>query len=1130
MVADPQYDGARALEMLHQRYSIDYGSRRSGGRKAGPNDECHPEFFLDMLIIVGRPLRALTQINERFFDNVTVSFRHWRASYSAKHIHGFHFDLQHRTFRIASAATRESWFIVMHPVANIMTELLHSQREQRRRVEKSSLCSALQYHHAQFMAGYIKEIFHLEELLGLGVEASWMLDGPQSQNITFNKWTIFQEQFMQHWHQYVAEHTTDPFWHQHQPAFHAYDYGANIPIVVSDFVQSLSPEVSLRPSRDDDASHASDEEFEGSAAPLPADDDSFFVPDPQPSTSLRASMIESSRIESIVPPPELVAPEEFPPGLRQLHDELQQKYLVDHIQSISFALAVDINCLDTSVGGDDDHPARCLLADRNLVAQEFRGARDFTFYPLAFHPAYGNFSSPRPPAFLNDHVLAVGQDNMCYRNGGTDALTYGYFQAYSNIKRSIRHGPDDLLVTKGIATASLTLSEVEARASTRLQSKRHKLRRQLMGLATPDDPDASRPFAREERRIQASVEGEEFGFRMEQVIHVGLNRLLPELRSLATALQPVFQLMRFFLQEPDHYTCFLRSFVPTAFPGVLGAYARLFDRALNDLRARIDARGVTGAPVALAEGVAAIDRLGSYCFTGFPRSLMGSVLKPLGTIEGITHHAWPYFRPEMLDLLPTNGTLNLAQWPRGPNDRPILLHVAALTYHYGAAAALGRHHHVWFSELGGGALTGPSGITTLLEDFFASLWVPQMVAFVSFQLERHLRAERRHAEFLPSSPIDLAAMDQRRQILDAWNQSRRPFSWSEYEPVVLNLITPLCRVAVQTSIKARQDFSSEIYASCRSNMPRGTASVASPHATWMSVLRRVVHSIPSNQVSTQTWIAALSAAALSSGIECMPGVHRSRLSLCRVIRLIGYTTPAIVLAAPAGSLKRAAMEAQISAKRSRVPKRIDFGCQVPFVAVPNLLRHGFDSLQRHFQRGDQKVMEHYHVARTCLEGCLGDPLCDLLLMIVLTLASCSVTPTIAPGSKDFSPGKSRDSGSFAAGLATRMLWYLRPKHFPWHTEQPRVLRVSEMTKKLEHKGVNNRLLREIGWVKVTSGNRDSPRNTDLELQDLEKLLEMRNGLLSSMKDAQGFIRRVFHSHDSVWVDRCSAIIYQARDD
>ena len=36
-------------------------------------------------------------------------------------------------------------------------------------------------------------------------------------------------------------------------------------------------------------------------------------------------------------------------------------------------------------------------------------------------------------------------------------------------------------------------------------------------------------------------------------------------------------------------------------------------------------------------------------------------------------------------------------------------------------------------------------------------------------------------------------------------------------------------------------------------------------------------------------------------------------------------------------------------------------------------------------------------------------------------------------------------------------------------------------KRIEHKGVNNRLLQDIGWVKVVNENRDSPRNSNIAL-------------------------------------------------
>ncbi len=108
-----------------------------------------------------------------------------------------------------------------------------------------------------------------------------------------------------------------------------------------------------------------------------------------------------------------------------------QKYVLDNILNISYALATNINCLDASSPDPNNKLARCLLADRNLVLREYHSPQEFTFYPLAFHPAYGNFSSPQPPAFLVDNVLAVMRENVRFQNNGADALRYGYFQAYS---------------------------------------------------------------------------------------------------------------------------------------------------------------------------------------------------------------------------------------------------------------------------------------------------------------------------------------------------------------------------------------------------------------------------------------------------------------------------------------------------------------------------------------------------------------------------------------------------------------------------------------------------------------------------------------------------------------------------
>jgi len=260
-VGAPDFDSAQALEMLQTHYTLNYGSSRAGSRPANIDDEYYPIFHFDFISIVGRPLKPIVRRSTRFFDNVTITFRRWHAPYSAKHLHGTSFELAHRTFRLATGAAREAWYIVLHPVAVPVEEPPPSRQDRRKRREASSQSSAVQYHHAQALASYIKQVFGGGELLGEGIEPSWVLGGQDSQTITFNKWAIFQREFMDGWPEFVEQHKQDQFWTDNQPAFHAYDYGANIEIEVSERLQALPKEHLLRPSDDsEDSENGEDNE------------------------------------------------------------------------------------------------------------------------------------------------------------------------------------------------------------------------------------------------------------------------------------------------------------------------------------------------------------------------------------------------------------------------------------------------------------------------------------------------------------------------------------------------------------------------------------------------------------------------------------------------------------------------------------------------------------------------------------------------------------------------------------------------------------------------------------------------------------------------------------------------------
>jgi hypothetical protein len=201
-------------------------------------------------------------------------------------------------------------------------------------------------------------------------------------------------------------------------------------------------------------------------------------------------------------------------------------------------------------------------------------------------------------------------------------------------------------------------------------------------------------------------------------------------------------------------------------------------------------------------------------------------------------------------------------------------------------------------------------------------------------------------------------------------------------------------------------------------------------------------------MNKEEWIGVLASAMLSCDIECMPGSYRSKLSCRRVVRLVGSALSVKAIAARPGSLKRAAIDAEQAAKRLRRTGKIDFGCPVPFIRIPPLVQEGFAQQEKLFHKGDRKVLEHYQTAYMVLAESLGDPLCDLLLILALAMASSSETPTVAQYAQCFSVGPKKANGIFAANLVTRMLWSLYPKRFPWDADTNSVLRVPEMTKKI----------------------------------------------------------------------------------
>ncbi|RFU33168.1 hypothetical protein B7463_g3166, partial [Scytalidium lignicola] len=159
---------------------------------------------------------------------------------------------------------------------------------------------------------------------------------------------------------------------------------------------------------------------------------------------------------------------------------------------------------------------------------------------------------------------------------------------------------------------------------------------------------------------------------------------------------------------------------------------------------------------------------------------------------------------------------------------------------------------------------------------------------------------------------------------------------------------------------------------------------------------------------------------------------------------------------------------------------IDFGYAVPFIKVLEIIETRF-----------QAVKNHKHIG---------------LKMLALLL-----------GKWDFEAGARKDLAYLAVTLTTRMLWFLYPECFLWEKDNETSYCVPEMTLKLEHKGINNRILLKLGWVKCRYyTDRKTSQNSELWLWPRDELLERRLNMISQMDDALAFIEEVFGTKD--WLE------------
>ncbi|KAG5952292.1 hypothetical protein E4U57_006252 [Claviceps arundinis] len=1086
----PDFTASQALGMFQESYCMDYGRRQYGSKPTSETDDYFPRFYLDMWSLVGLPLRSVV-LEGSSFDNVTFTLQYWQASYSSKHANSsLPFELTGRTFRLATGSAREVWFVVMHPVQAEITELPGSHRAGtgRHRQADTGERSAMRMDHAEALAIFIKDVFQEGALLGEGVEPSWKLGDGRSQNITLQQWSLFQTLFMEKWSTFAETHGYDDYWAEHQPAFHAYDHGANVYIPIPPGIDNVSREVPIRP------------DSEGAAS--------------QDGRATEQELYQDS--------------------LEKLRGDLERRYNLDHIAQISYAIAANIYCSENSPQSDGTTPAEvrplCLLADRTQVTAAYEGI-PFTFYPLAFHPRFGNFVAKRPPQFLNN-LYTTMCSNMKVQNDGHEVLHFGGFQGYcSGLKRAIRHRKEDLLATQGCATAALTLSPSDAsRGPARLRTKHERLLGVICGQQTPEQPQASIPFARESQRINTIIEEKEVAFRMEQVVTVRTSGLIPERRNFFTVLRPIFQYMRFFLRERDQYRTILRAFPLSLFPGILCGFARLFELSFKEMENRYRASGNNGLDLALCESIACLDRLGNYCFTGDPRVLPRTVLGPLQTMESLKC-GWPYVSPEMLNFQTETGSMDMMRWPKSGVEQKhlILMHVAALNYHYGPQVASDRQSQIWFGQVGCKGIRDVSAAIQFLEDVFLEVWIPQTVAFMVLQLRRKLHCGVQGGMTLAERSHEAKEAN---TLLKSWEADKKPFSIEQQDKLFKNSSSSVLG-QVRCESTSAHDFARDLYLSCRDSSKVKDQAFTTKYSTWHAIIRNAIGLTKKKDVSRDDWIDGLEYAIFSAGIQWVPGQYRGRPTCTVVLSLAALGAPKNrkVLTAPRESLKRMAMEAEDQLSRenqqSRDPRRqiIHFGCAYPFTAIPKLILDGFAAHEKVHRLKTPRVANHYEAALSCLLRWLGqDERCNLMLMLVLTLAASSKTPKFDFEKRQFEAAPmERNREQFAATLVMRMLWFVFPRDFSEIEGVNGRVSTREMMQKTGYY-TNNWMLVGLDWVSPTTDRPNLP-NKDCIMSSVEQLKSRRETLEGlRQSDPNGFIAEVFGSHEPVWVGRCASII------
>lgn len=311
-------------------------------------DNTYFRYYLDFISVIGKPGQNISSYNYPPLDNITITFQQWAAPYSAKYVDGIDFDLTGRTFRIGVSSTRAIWFIIMHPTEGENSEFPHSAHERRKKTETQAQNSGMPRELASELGTYIIDVFQTGDLLQEGVEYKWEPGSDHKQNMTAKKWATFQNLATAGYITWANTFGQTSFWRRHRPAFHAYDYGANIKLDYDENISNIPAEIQELDPRV--ANEDLDETDNGSsgASPDPDDENNDGDGTNDDATDDRDEEMEDEeyitqtqrRAQTDANYDELIKKDDKVAGLIKA---LESRYNLDNVGHVSYALATCIS-------------------------------------------------------------------------------------------------------------------------------------------------------------------------------------------------------------------------------------------------------------------------------------------------------------------------------------------------------------------------------------------------------------------------------------------------------------------------------------------------------------------------------------------------------------------------------------------------------------------------------------------------------------------------------------------------------------------------------------------------------------------------------------------------------------------